>query len=188
VKTTFTTMGGSANVVDVAPGDWLTELWREAVLSTTPAPEAARIAVMMRKAGRDLDAIAEKLGVPRGQIWRFINAYEAVARQNAEKAARELGPDLSQPPARPVVEHPAPVQPVEGPEEELDEVASASQGAPPQADVWRQHVRPDVVELTPLQAASVRRLRREHVVPVEVIARVMRLDPGQVLRASGECP
>lgn len=138
-------------------------------------PEAARIATMMAKAGRDAGAIALRIGASPAAVSAFL---ERLAAARPAKAAK---PD-----------EPAPMSP-----ESFTTAASAAEPEPPAAQQRTPLVRTMEeappwdprrdVELTPLQAAMIRNLRKLRI-PALTIARLTRVAPDQISRIAGEAP
>lgn len=132
--------------------------------------QSARIAVMMHRAGRDAYAIAERIEMPIGSVLAFLDRLK---KAEAKKAARAQA--QSEPAPTEADDNSEPLA-ANAPQSEL----ALAQTPPPKLPAAD-------VELTGLQLALIRRLRKARV-SADTIARVMRLSPDQVQRIAGEIP
>jgi hypothetical protein len=131
------------------------------------APEAARIAFMMFKAGRDAAAIAQRTGAPLAAVLAFLD--KAAPPKSTLPPSREDDKEQgAAPAAEPAATSPTPPAPAQEP--------------PPEP----RDPRPDI-ELTRLQQAAIRQLRKLGI-PAREIGTVMRVSPNQVARICKEIP
>lgn len=156
----------SADIVRLAP-ERLAGLLGDS-LPNALSPAQARVAIEMHRGGRDAQAIAERVRASIVAVKAFLDSIKPAKAAPAAAAPAE--------PAPPAVEQ--------------LEAASTVKPAPAATPVLTPTPRPAPipdVELTGLQQAVIRRLRKVRV-PASVIALGMRLTPDQVQRVAGEIP
>jgi hypothetical protein len=130
-------------------------------------PKAARVAVMMHKAGRDPAAIARRVGAAPSAVSEFLRR---LASQEPPVADRLLLKPSQRGRREP----------------QADALKSPGQLETPSAPRESADTRPDI-ELTSLQLNAVR-LMRKGGVSARTISRMTKIPHDQVLRITGEAP
>lgn len=136
------------------------------------SPQTARIALSMRQAGHDAAAIAARTGAHLGAVTAFLEAL------------RRKDPLIPVSAPRKPVETASPSAPTEQPANEL---ADAPPAAAETAKPLIPREIPREIELSALQLALIRRLRKAHV-STATISQMTRIAVDQVMRVAGEIP
>ena len=176
-------------IIELAP-DGLTRLLAESLPTHAAlSPQSARVALMMHRAGRDAGAIAERIKAPLGSVLIFLDSLkrqeEVLRRLEATRRAAAAARSAA---GEPIALEPA----VAADEEPLEEPPTDTEPAAPPStrcpEVIQPHREiPREFELSDLQQAVIRRLRKAHV-SAATISRMTRISVDQVMRVAGEIP